>query len=277
MQLAKRASLRAAVTKSGAEQPFHASVTKLYKLPKEFLREYLTSLAPKKLDDQTLKRMEKHAEGTLRSIFYYSHGVFEKTTMPKLCLNKEVWRSAFKARHVALGSRLASIKLKEVQAADGSGSVFEVDWLEWGCFVLTPIGAFPKEGVKHFLGYEAKLDDKITDGEGNNRADIRKNWVSTLAALRFKKWNVSLLEFFTDEQKKAITKSEQAVAEDLAAMVAKAEQDRLAEEDAYSDDGSEQVGSGAAPPRVSPAKALRASQARATPPPSKKRRIVKGR
>lgn len=104
LHLAKRASLDTAPTAAGAEQPFHASVTKLYKIPKEFLRDYLVDLAPQKLPDQTLKRMEKHSEGTLRSIFYYSYGVFEKTTMPKLCLNKDTWRAAFKARHEALGS-----------------------------------------------------------------------------------------------------------------------------------------------------------------------------
>lgn len=170
---------------------------------------------------------------------------------------------------------MQGIVLKEVQASDGSGPVFEVNWLEWGCFVLTPSGVFPKDGVKHNLGFEAKLDEKIMAADGSNCADIRKNWVSSMAALRYKKWNVSLLAFFTDEEKRAITKAEQAVAEDLGAIVAKVEHSRLAGGDCGSDCDDEDMGEAGGAPKVSPSKALPAATAQPKPPAGKKRRVVR--
>ena len=93
--LARRSSLQ--FNGSGQSEPdFHESVTKLYKVPKDFIRAYLVQLAPQHFTMAKLRDMEKKREGTTRAMCVWAHGVFEKTSMPNRCRNKRVWRASFR-------------------------------------------------------------------------------------------------------------------------------------------------------------------------------------
>lgn len=144
VQLASEASLTQATTPSKEEPPFDTSVTKLDKIPKGFMREHLISLAPAVLDDKMMKKMKLY-DGVTRAMFFFAHSLLEKTNMPKLCFNKQVWRDTFRRCHTAMGDSIRSLALRtvEVNTKDGTEDIQEVEVVEWGMLTLSPKGVFP--------------------------------------------------------------------------------------------------------------------------------------
>lgn len=130
------------------EKAFHASYTKLQRLPKEFLRSYLPGLSDGKLTDTHLRNLERNEEGTTRAISYFSCNVIGGTKWPTFCLDRDIFRRTFKAAHDKAKKPLTNIRFTD----EGDDEKMRADWSRWGHFQLLPdtVGQEKTELV-HFL------------------------------------------------------------------------------------------------------------------------------
>lgn len=109
------------------ETPFHECYTRMHRLPKDFAKAYMANLNPD-LETETLNQVEKAQSGSVRAIFYSSHGIVASSAWPRFAHDKRVFRQAFADVHVQLGERLKSIKF-----TDSAGKTY-VDWNKWGVY-----------------------------------------------------------------------------------------------------------------------------------------------
>ena len=185
------------------EEPFHNSYRKLYRMPKDFSKEYICFVSGGKLTVDTLTILEKNADGTLRAIFYFAFNVAPSTPWPVHCHNKKIFRKTFQLWHdgEVCGKRLANIVLKEVD-----GKLY-VDWNKWGYYIIIQTA----DG-KYKVCYTPKREDELftttLDFPITGAVDILQNWSPTGAQLKVGKITTSIIDLFTREVK---SKIEQAV------------------------------------------------------------------
>ena len=88
----------------------------------------------------------------------------------------------------------------------------EVGFLEWGNYTCCTQGKFPKANIKHCLELDANLGQEI---QGDDLANITKNWNSENASLAVHKWFSLCTTFFTNADMANIKKSINVVGQDL--------------------------------------------------------------
>lgn len=72
------------------ESDFHDTYRKLWRLPKDFLKEFMKSLHPSLsgLSAEKLGRLEKTTDGSIRSLFFMATHTQPDTMWPTLCTKK---------------------------------------------------------------------------------------------------------------------------------------------------------------------------------------------
>lgn len=210
------------------EKPFHNSYTKLQRCPKEFLRSYLPDLSGGQLTDKHLRHLERNDDGSTRSIFYYACNVMGGTKWPSFCLDRDVFRRAFRIAHDKNEKPLTKIRFID---ADDDDKI-KVDWSRWGHFVLLPEGADQaKKELVHTLTKE-KVD--ISDLGVCGECAVAYNWDALKAVVKWRRQTQVLYELFPKDFQKKL--KAQVRREDLPSIAATAKAELAASDAASSND-----------------------------------------
>lgn len=257
----------------GQEKDFHETYTKMYKVPKEFVRDYLAGLLPSDADFATkLKKADKGSDETCKQVLYASHRILPNSNWPKFMLKRQVWRDVMRQRHEKLGEMLKTIVFKTVADPKGHESL-QVDWSKWGVFVLLPKDSLPKTCIQHCTGLVADLGEDTID---TDKYEIVKNW-GLKCELHYKKWKIPFLDFFSAADQKKLRALDDAIKAEISALARDTERQRLAGQDSDSGDDSSASDAHAtkSPTKVlTEAKITNRLRAKSTPPASKKRRVI---
>ena len=207
------------------DQPFHESVTKFYKVAKEFMRSIILTKAPAVvLTEDGLKTMERHQDGSTKEIFKASHLLSDKTGVPKCCLQKPVMRGALHERHAMAGPMLEDIQVKTIEVTTKQGNQAEVqvvNWLSWGVFWLMPRDSWPKTSVTHWSGIEVELEEPIMQDD-DAVIDIKNNTSTVSATLVRGRCQTPLKELFEPPHRAQFEVFEKYASEDFAKVAVQA-------------------------------------------------------
>lgn len=178
--------------KATPEDGFHSTYCKLYRLPKDFLREYLPDLVGDraKVSSDTVVNLEKGEAGVSRKIFFYGTHTSTDTAWPQHCHMKSTFRSVFMKAHEHHGKRLSAIEVYM------DGQVKRVDWKKWGSYILVPLDQPQKTHVLYVAsGVKAPLDDLVTN------YDVRENWHDMKAQIKIKRSWTDFTDYFEKDFK----------------------------------------------------------------------------
>lgn len=173
------------------EGDFHDTYRKLYRVPKDFLRQFLPSLPEMalRLTSEALARLEKSEDGAVRNLFFWACNVSTDTVWPPFCHKKRIFREVFTNVVVDRGNRLSGIVTKEV------GEKLFVDWTKCGVYVFGPAGG-KKEWVEHVpTKTRAQLAECGFEGE----FDVQNNWHELKVELRVRRQVTRITEFFEED------------------------------------------------------------------------------
>lgn len=237
-------------------RPFNAAYTKMSRIPKEFARAVMIEESPQTCGDDDFVKSEKGSDGATRNAFFYAHRISAKTSWPKFCLRKDVFKSTFRQMHAFAGAELTGIQFLK------TGRDVQIDWNSWGAYRLTPAGNVHKTHIKH-IGTQVSVDlPEVFNISGDSSYQLLKNWDHEAAALKFGKITTSIVDMYPDTFRATLAKFLD-VTETLSGFASKAEQERLQQEAGIDPESSSQAASSSCAEATSPPL-----------PPGKKRRTV---
>jgi hypothetical protein len=179
---------------SDSVRPFPATYTKLNKLPKEALRDYIPTWEAKFGSPGYLAKLESSGSKSqgLQQLMVLALGVSLSTKWPPQHHDRAVVELGMRLMYQGLGRRLAHVRVLDV---DGEPRVnLEAD----GCYMLLPEDA-PTKVVHRFSGEEAGLGDlKIRAGHFS----ILNNHDEMQAMVVVGKIRQCLADFYEDGIKK---------------------------------------------------------------------------
>lgn len=172
------------------EWDFHDSYRKLYRVPKDFLRQFLPPLPEMalRLKSEALTRLEKSEDGTVRNLFVWACNVSTDTAWPPFCHKKRIFREVFTNAVVDRGNRLSGIVTKEV------GEKLFADWTKCGGYVFGPAGG-NKEWVDHV---PTKTCAQLAECGFEGEFDVQNNSHELKVELRVRRQVTRITEFFEE-------------------------------------------------------------------------------
>ena len=196
LRFAKMAKLPEKEETDAGEGSFHDTYRKLYRVPKEFLRSWLPTLAssPLAFSSESLSRLEKCQDGALRSIFYLVTGTSADTAWPKFCHSRAVFKSTFARAARELGNRIDQIRVEQ------HGDRFSVDFSRCGCYTLEPLEG-EKSHIKFISGAKVALSDFAVP---NDEYQIVDNTNPLKAYIKLKRATCRCIELFGEQEQNAI-------------------------------------------------------------------------
>lgn len=109
IHLAQTAKQKSIMVSTPTETDRWPGYTRMRRIPKYWLANYLVSISNSKITAADLNRLEERDGKALNTIFYFCHQMSDTTEIPPQCLNKELMAMVLRRRHEALGSRFDRI------------------------------------------------------------------------------------------------------------------------------------------------------------------------
>lgn len=166
---------------------FHETDRKLYRLPKEYLKQFLPTLPGfhMRVTSEQLGCIERSENDSLRNLFYFAMGCSSDTPWPPFCHKKEMFKQVFTRVAKEEGDRLQHVVFKEV------GDKLYVDWTKSGMHTFGPEGD-KKTFVRHHSGHQVDLEDSSFTGA----FEVLYNWHELKAELKVRKQVTKITDFF---------------------------------------------------------------------------------
>lgn len=177
----------------GGEPDFHSTYRKLYRIPKDFLKQWLPTLAsnPMAISEYKLARLEKESDGIIRNIFFVIANCLPETPWPQFCHSRAIFKKVFQWVHTEKGNRIDRIVLIE------KGNRVLLDTSKFGTFILGPPGDCAKTYIEHIIGARADISDfTVPDSDYT----ILENFNPQKACVKVKRATAKCLDFFSDSQ-----------------------------------------------------------------------------
>lgn len=177
-----------------SESDFHDTYRKLWRVRKDFLKEYLRSLDPSLagLTSEKLSRCETSSDGTIRSLFFLATHTMPETPWPEFCHRKQTFRNTFVAVYAARGQRLKNLVPVE------KGDKISADWQSSGVFVFGPADSTKKTTAAHISRKMNQLT-KEDELDGEKSWEVIDNWCELKAQLRVGKAMAKILDLFPED------------------------------------------------------------------------------